>query len=192
MTSPKPVAITGKCKSRMIQVQERFTWFPCHTGQELSGESALSFILMTSYCLCLMLLTKNPSHKPYRSPLTPMAPPEISIVSMSPKKYNQKGRGAIVICCPWIPAISAFNLLTFSLFLRLCSQRQSHQKCLSPSLKPEQTLPRVCNAWGDFLYASVTLHLQPSWSPSRKTCCFVFIHLLSQKKISTETCSRNV
>lgn len=86
VTSPKPVAVTGKCRSRMIQVQERFTWFPSHTGQGLSGESALSFILMSSSCLCLELLTKNPSHKPYRSPLSPMAPPEIATVSMSPKK----------------------------------------------------------------------------------------------------------
>lgn len=33
------------------------------------------------------------------------------------------------------------------------------------------------------LSASVTLHLQPSWSTSSKTFCSVFIHLFSQKDL---------
>lgn len=100
VTSPTPVAVTGKCRFRLIQVQERFTWFPSHTAQGLSGESALSFILMTSYCLCLELLTKNPSHKPYSSPLTPMAPLKYPPLACLLTNRTRKGEGLSLYAVP--------------------------------------------------------------------------------------------
>lgn len=127
---------------------------------------------------------KNPSRKPSKSPLTPPAPAEIPTISLSPLKQNHKEKGTHVLCA--VPVFLQHPPLFFprlSLFLRLCPQRQSHQKCLSPLLQPGKTHLEFAEP-GDTLRRSPCVRntaLVPSWSTSYNTFCSVFIHLLSQK-----------
>lgn len=126
----------------------KFPWFPSQAGLGTSGESAphlSSWWLLTVYA---EWLTKNLSHKHNRCPHTLAVLPEISTIIMSPPTQNQ--RGDIVRCRHCFPTISASILPTISLFLRLCSQRQSYQKCLNPSLIPQKTLPWACKDWEAF------------------------------------------
>lgn len=139
--------MTGVYRPGLIPVQRRFINSPAKQDKGPQESQPSSLILMTSYCPCRFAHQKSLPQAQQLSTHT-CCSPEISTIIMSPPIQNQ--RGDIVMYHYCFPTISASILPTISLFLSLCSQRPSYQKCLNPSLIPQKILPRVCEDWEAF------------------------------------------